>query len=323
MTKTYLHDKFLSIILKYNNLSKPLSILLAVSGGKDSLCLIKLIEDFNNIYNYFDTIQYIYIDHQWRNDSKQNIQHLLNYIDITNNQIYIYQISKVHMSESTIRKIRYQIILKHATKYKIRFIFTGHNQTDQLETFLLNLIRGTGVEGLSSLPFIRHIKNYIQIIRPLINIRTGDISWFCHKFNLPVWSDKTNYYYSNYRNRIRYELLPYLKEYFSPKIEYNIINFLKLSSIENEYIKQNAIKLYISSRHSYYLAIHYKTIKDQHLALQKRVLNIFFYYNFNKFLNGNIINQLTQYLHRKNEIEVSIIWEDLKIRIYRYWIYIQ
>nr|YP_010196921.1 tRNAIle-lysidine synthetase [Crassiphycus corneus]UAD84725.1 tRNAIle-lysidine synthetase [Crassiphycus corneus] len=323
MTTTYLHDKFLSIILNCKSLSKPISILIAVSGGKDSLCLIKLIEDFNHIHNYFCNIQYIYIDHQWRADSKKNIQHLLNCIDITNNDIYIYQILKVDMSESTIRQIRYQIILKHAIEYKTQLIFTGHNQTDQLETFLLNLIRGTGLEGLSSLPFTRRIKNNIQIIRPLIHISIGDILWFCHKFNLPVWSDKTNYYYSNSRNRIRYELLPYLKEYFSPKIECNIINLLKLSSIENEYMKQNAIKLYIHSRHSYYLAIRYKTIKNQHLALQRRVLNIFFYYNFNKCLDNNIINQLIESIHAQNQEKIIIIWEDLTINVYKNWMYVQ
>nr|UAD84112.1 tRNAIle-lysidine synthetase [Gracilaria changii] len=322
-TKTYIYNKFLSIILKFCNLTKPLSILIAISGGKDSLCLVKLIEDFNNIHNYFDTVQYIYVDHQWRNDSKQNIQHLLNYIDTTKNKIHIYQIQQINMSESSVRKIRYQIIVKHAIKHKTKFIFTAHNQTDQLETFLLNLIRGTGLEGLSSLPFARQINNYIKIIRPLIDIKTGDISWFCHKFNLPIWSDKTNYYYSNYRNRIRYELFPYLKQYFSPKIEYNIINFLQLASIENEYIKQNAIKLYLTSRHSYYLAINYRIIKNQHLTLKRRVLNIFFYYNFNKCLNIDVINQIIQYLNSQNKTEVSIIWKRLKIIIHNNWIYIK
>nr|YP_009346925.1 tRNA(Ile)-lysidine synthase [Gracilaria firma]APR74460.1 tRNA(Ile)-lysidine synthase [Gracilaria firma] len=322
-TKTYIYNQFLNIVLRFCNSTKPFSILIAISGGKDSLCLVKLIEDFNNIHNYFETVQYIYIDHQWRNDSKQNIQHLLNYIDTTKNEIHIYQIRQIQMSESSVRKIRYQIMVKHATKHKAKFIFTAHNQTDQLETFLLNLVRGTGLEGLSSLPFARQINNYIKIIRPLIDIETGDISWFCHKFNLPIWSDKTNYYYSNYRNRIRYELFPYLKQYFSPNIEYNIINFLKLTSIENEYIKQNAIKLYIASRHSYYLAINYRTIKNQHLTLQRRVLNIFFYYNFNKCLNIDMINQIIQYLNSENKIKVNIIWKRLNISIHNNWIYIK
>nr|YP_010197531.1 tRNAIle-lysidine synthetase [Gracilaria flabelliformis subsp. simplex]UAD85947.1 tRNAIle-lysidine synthetase [Gracilaria flabelliformis subsp. simplex] len=323
MTATYLHDKFINIILKCQQLSKPISILIALSGGKDSLCLIKLVEDFNHLYNYFNNIEYIYIDHQWRDDSRKNIKHLLNYTNITNNNTYVYQIHRIHMSESTIRRIRYQIIIQHAIKNKIQIIFTGHNQTDQLETFLLNLIRGTGLEGLSSLPFIRQIKHYIKIIRPLIKMNTGDILWFCHKFNLPIWSDKTNLYYSNYRNRIRYELLPYLKAYFCPKIEHNIINFLNLSSIENEYIKQNAIKLYFTSRHSYYIAINYKIIKDQHLALKRRILYLFFYYNFNKHLNHNILNQLIEYMNIKHKRKLRIMWERLKINIYKNWIYIQ
>nr|YP_010198730.1 tRNAIle-lysidine synthetase [Gracilaria tikvahiae]UAD87963.1 tRNAIle-lysidine synthetase [Gracilaria tikvahiae]UAD88166.1 tRNAIle-lysidine synthetase [Gracilaria tikvahiae] len=323
MTTTYLHDKFISIILKCQQLSKPISILIALSGGKDSLCLIKLVEDFNNLYNYFHKIEYIYIDHQWRNDSRKHIKHLLNYTNTTSNNTYVYQIHMIHMSESTIRRIRYQIIIQHAIKNKTQIIFTGHNETDQLETFLLNLVRGTGLEGLSSLPLIRQIKHYIQIIRPLIKMNTGDILWFCHKFNLPLWSDKTNFYYSNCRNRIRYELLPYLKAYFCPKTEYNIINFLNLSSIENEYIKQNAIKLYITSRHSYYIAINYKFIKDQHLALKRRTLYLFFYYNFNKYLNNNISNQLLEYMYIKHQRKARIIWEQLRITIYKNWIYVQ
>uniref|UniRef100_A0AAU7YNX4 tRNA(Ile)-lysidine synthase, chloroplastic n=1 Tax=Gracilaria hainanensis TaxID=2871843 RepID=A0AAU7YNX4_9FLOR len=323
MTITYLHNKFLSTILRCQNLSKPISILIAISGGKDSLCLIKLVEDFNNIYHYFHNIEYIYVDHQWRTDSQKNIKHLLNYTNITNNNTYVYQIHTINMSESSVRKIRYQTILQHAIKHKTQIIFTGHNQTDQLETFLLNLIRGTGLEGINSLPFTRQIKNCIQIMRPLLTMNTGEILWFCHKFNLPIWSDKTNFYYSNHRNRIRYELLPYLKEYFCPKIEKNIINFLKLASIENEYIKQNAIKLYITSRHSHHIAINYKIIKYQHLALKRRILYLFFYYNFNKYVNKNILNRLIRYIQIKNKRKISIIWEKLRINIYKSWIYIQ
>nr|YP_063699.1 conserved hypothetical plastid protein [Gracilaria tenuistipitata var. liui]Q6B8L1.1 RecName: Full=tRNA(Ile)-lysidine synthase, chloroplastic; AltName: Full=tRNA(Ile)-2-lysyl-cytidine synthase; AltName: Full=tRNA(Ile)-lysidine synthetase [Gracilaria tenuistipitata var. liui]AAT79774.1 conserved hypothetical plastid protein [Gracilaria tenuistipitata var. liui] len=320
MTYTYLHNKFLSIIPKYKNLIKPLSILIALSGGKDSLCLVKLIEDFNNTYNHFSRIEYIYIDHQWRSDSKQNIKHLLNYISITNNNTYIYQINKMEISEANMRNIRYQAIVRHAIQNSHDIIVTGHNQTDQVETFLLNLMRGTGLEGLSSLPYIRKITDQIQVIRPLIHINTGDVLWFCRKFNLPIWSDKTNFYYTNFRNRIRYELLPYLKEYFHPKIESNIINFLSLSSIENEYIKQNSIKLYLASRHSHYIAINYKIIKNQHLALQKRVLNIFFYHNFNKYVNSHILNQL---IKMKYQRKLTIVWETLRIKIYKNWIYIQ
>nr|YP_009244514.1 tRNA(Ile)-lysidine synthase [Agarophyton chilense]AMK96756.1 tRNA(Ile)-lysidine synthase [Agarophyton chilense]ASP44651.1 tRNA(Ile)-lysidine synthase [Agarophyton chilense]UAD84315.1 tRNAIle-lysidine synthetase [Agarophyton chilense] len=320
MTNTYLHNKFISIMLKYKDLIKPLSILIALSGGKDSLCLIRLIEDFNNKYDYFTKVEYIYIDHQWRSDSKQNIEHLLNYISITNNHTYIYQISKIGTSESTMRNMRYQTIVKHAIQNRHQIIMTGHNQTDQIETFLLNLIRGTGLEGLSSLPYMRKITDQIQVIRPMIQINTGDILWFCRKFNLPIWSDKTNFYYTNCRNRIRYELVPYLKEYFNPKIESNIINFLHLSSTENEYIKQNSIKLYLASRHSRYIAINYRIIKNQHLALQKRVLNIFFYYNFNKYLSTHIFNQLTTFKYQK---KLTIVWETLKIKVYKNWIYIQ
>nr|YP_009509222.1 tRNAIle-lysidine synthetase [Gracilaria vermiculophylla]AXI96872.1 tRNAIle-lysidine synthetase [Gracilaria vermiculophylla]WDZ67920.1 tRNAIle-lysidine synthetase [Gracilaria vermiculophylla] len=317
---TYLHDKFLSIILKYIKLIKPVSILIALSGGKDSLCLIKLIEDFNNTYHHFNKIEYIYIDHQWRSDSKNNIKHLLNYLGLSNHYLYIYQIHTIDISESKIRQIRYQIMLRHAIQNKQEIILTGHNQTDQVETFLLNLIRGTGPEGLNSLLSERKVKDKVQLIRPLIHIKTGEILWFCRKFNLPIWSDKTNYFYINSRNRVRNELLPYLKQYFNPRIEYSIINFLNICSIENEYIKQNSIKLYLTSRHSYYIALNWSIIANQHLALQKRVLHIFFYHNFNKYLNNYILEKLLKITYLK---KIVIIWENLKINIYKNWIYIQ
>nr|YP_009731984.1 tRNA(Ile)-lysidine synthase [Gracilaria edulis]QHS70486.1 tRNA(Ile)-lysidine synthase [Gracilaria edulis] len=322
MKITYLHNKFFKIMLDCKKLIKNLPILIAISGGKDSLCLIKLIEDFNNIYNCFHYLEFIYVDHQWRSDSKQNIKHLINYINKTKSQTYIYQINTIDISESVMRQIRYQIILTHAIRNKKQIIFTAHNQTDQIETFLLNLLRGTGPEGLNSLPLIRRTTNCIQIIRPLIKFHKEDILWFCYKLHLPIWSDKTNYFYTNYRNRIRNELLPYLKQYFSSTIEKNITHFLSLSATENEYIKQNAMKLYITSRHRYYIAINLKIIKDQHLTLQRRVINIFFYYNFNKYLNQQTSYQLIKYLNLGNIKKRTVILEKLVINIDKNWIYI-
>nr|QOS04672.1 tRNA-Ile-lysidine synthase [Sarcopeltis skottsbergii] len=318
---TYLHKNFYSYINRILNFSQSSSILIAVSGGQDSLCLIKLIQDFVNKYQRQINISYIYIDHQWKADSKQQIKHLINLLNIKQTTVSIYQIREIPNSELEARNIRYKIIIQHAMKYNYSVIMTGHTNTDQIETFLLQLIRGNGIDAVTSLNKHRLLHNHLRIIRPLINFKRSDITWFCRKFTLPIWSDISNYEYNISRNRLRNELLPYLNKYFVFNIEKQINYFLRISDIENEYIRQNAIKLYLKSRHKTNIALNYRIIKQQHQALQVRVLQIFIYHNFNKTLNRSILNRLL-ILIKKNKNNTYILkWKNLHFKINLNWLY--
>nr|WCH58109.1 lysidine synthase [Cystoclonium purpureum f. stellatum] len=273
---TYLHRKFYHKINKFLINHSTNAILIAISGGQDSLCLIKLVEDFNKRYNLILKITYIYIDHQWKKDSQKQINHLTNIIKTTNQNIIIYQIKNIFKSEIKARQTRYQILLKHALKYKYSSIITAHTKTDKAETFIQQIIRGTSLNGITSFNEQRKLHKNLYMQRPLLDFTRYEINWFCRKFKLPIWSDITNYEYKIPRNRLRNELIPYINRYFTTNIEAKINNFLNISNLENEYIKQNAIKLYLQSRHEINIALNYKLIHKQHIALQKRTLQIFF-----------------------------------------------
>lgn len=319
---TYLHHNFYSYINKILDFSQSSSILIAISGGQDSLCLIQLIQDIINKYELTVKIGYIYVDHQWKTDSKKQIKHLINLLKIKQATISIYQIKEIPNSELAARNIRYKIIIQHAITYNYSIIMTGHTNTDQIETFLLQLIRGNGIDAATSLNKYRILNNHLQIVRPLINFSRSDITWFCRKFKLPIWSDISNYEYNINRNRLRNELLPYLNKYFIFNIEKQINYFLNISDVENEYIKQNAIKLYLKSRHETNLALNYWIIKQQHKALQVRVLQIFIYHNFNKKLTKNILNKLLNII-QNNKKNVHILkWKNLNFRININWLYL-
>nr|YP_008144718.1 tRNA(Ile)-lysidine synthase [Grateloupia taiwanensis]AGO19924.1 tRNA(Ile)-lysidine synthase [Grateloupia taiwanensis] len=316
---TYLHQKFNKQIKRIQPLG---NILVAISGGQDSLCLIKLIEDFKQKQNFSGTIEYIYIDHQWREDSKQQVKHLINYIHKQSIKIAVYEIKKIIYSELEARQIRYQIIIKHAISNDYSTLLTAHTETDRIETFFQQLIRGTSLDGVTSLKYYRQLKPNLKLVRPLISIYRKDINWFCRKFCLPIWSDNTNYQYSITRNRLRYELLPYLKQYFMLNIENNISKFINISNQDNEYIKQNAIKLYLISRHKTNIALNYLLIRKQHYAIQARTLEIFFYHHFNKPLHYNTLIQIIN-LMQKEPIDHQILkWHHLIINIHNNWIYI-
>lgn len=303
--------------------SKLSSVIIAISGGQDSICLIQLIDNFMQNYHQLQQVEYIYIDHQWKQDSKKQIKHLINYILNTGNHLCIYQINNILLSEGKARKHRYHIILHHAIKYKYQAIITAHTKTDRIETFFQNLIKGTSIDGATSLTISRKLSNKLYILRPLIDINRENIAWFCRKHSLPIWSDLTNYYLYIKRNRIRYELIPYLNNYFNDKVNDNLIHFLNRSNQDNEYLKQNTLKLYINSRHHKYIALNYKLIIAQHYALQSRILQLFFYHNFNLLITNITISQLIQIFYKNNTSIKIVQWKNLKIYLNNIWIYVR
>ena len=285
---TFSHKKFKNNCEEYIGTKDKL--LVAISSGQDSLCLMQLINDCINKQSY--NIQAIYIDHQWKKDSFHHTQHIVNIVKAKNIPISIYEIKSLAISENIARRIRYKTFIKHAIQEKCPVVMTGHHDNDQIETFLYNIIRGTSISGISNLTLFKKLNKKVAILRPLINFSKYEISWFCRLFHLPIWSDMTNYNFSMRRNRIRHELIPYLQNYFNPQIKQSIAKFINLCAQENEYIKENTIKLYILITHKRIISLNLSKLKKQHRVLKKRVIKLFFYYHFNKQINNYLINKI-------------------------------
>nr|QCI07338.1 tRNA Ile-lysidine synthetase [Leiomenia cribrosa] len=316
-----LQNKFYTNIKNLKKNHQLNNILVALSGGQDSLCLIKLIQNFKKKYKPLLKIHYIYIDHQWKIDSKKQVEHIINLIRNSEN-ISIYQIPNITQSENKARQLRYQIIIQHAIKYKYPIIITAHTETDKIETFLQQIIRGTSIDGATSMKNYRILNPKIHLWRPLLNFTRADIKYFCRQLCLPIWSDITNYNFSINRNRLRYEFIPYLNKYFCNNIEKKINAFLEISDLENEYIKQNAIKLYLISRHKYNIAINYSLLKKQHKGLFARTLQIFFYHNINKCLTHKNINNIMTTIE-KIDNKITIIKDNnIIIKLENNWLYL-
>nr|YP_009122259.1 tRNA(Ile)-lysidine synthase [Vertebrata lanosa]AJH66017.1 tRNA(Ile)-lysidine synthase [Vertebrata lanosa] len=300
------------------------SILVALSGGQDSILLIKILENLNAFYKKELKISYIHIDHQWKNDSNKQIKHIVNYIKSIHKKVVIYQIYQTNISENECRKQRYYILKQHAIKYKYKLIITGHNKTDKIETFLQSIHRGSGIEGLTSLTIHNRIDSQVFILRPLLSIDKENIYWLCKKLHLPIWSDSTNYIYQIRRNRIRYELLPYLKNFLNDKVKDNIISLVKHYHYENEYIKQNIIKLYLKSKHELRIAINHKLISKHNFNLQIRTIQMFYLHNFQlNFDSKKIIKIITRI--NKNFHKIKIILEDAGFihTLNKTWLYVE
>nr|YP_009394071.1 tRNA Ile-lysidine synthetase [Rhodomela confervoides]ARW62633.1 tRNA Ile-lysidine synthetase [Rhodomela confervoides] len=301
------------------------SILLAISGGQDSICLIKLVNEMKkkNTFSKKLQVSYIYIDHQWKNNSREQIRHVVNYIRSIKEFIEIYQIKKVLISENDCRTHRYHIICQHAIKYKYQLIITGHNQTDKIETFLQNMMRGSGIEGLTSLTLKTKLYENKFLFRPLVNIKREMIYWLCKKFCLPIWSDSTNYIYQIQRNRLRNELLPYIKKYFHNNVENNIKYLLKNYYYDNEYIKQSTIKLYLKIRHNRNLGIKYTEVIKQNFALQLRIIQLFCFHNLQFHLEHKQIIKIIEKINENFLTSCTITQHNFFLfQVHKEWLYI-
>lgn len=314
--KTFLHKKFkLNIKNLVTNKNK---LLVAISSGQDSLCLLKLMHDCFREKSI--NIETIYIDHQWKKDSVKHIKHISNISQALKISINIYQTKNLLLSENEARKARYKIFIQHTIKNNCTNIVTGHNSNDQIETFLQNLFRGSSLNGTTSFTTQKNINHRISIIRPLINFTKTEIQWFCRLFCLPVWSDITNYNYYIRRNRLRHELIPYLKNYFNADIEFAISDFVELCREDNEYLRENSLKLYLASAHSTLAGINLRLLKKQHYALQKRVIQLYFNYHFNQQINTKL-TELILKSNKANKVPLTIYIKNLTIKYYSGWLY--
>ncbi|MFM2061383.1 MAG: tRNA lysidine(34) synthetase TilS [Cyanobacteriota bacterium] len=248
-------------------------LLVAVSGGQDSLCLIKLLLDLQPKWEW--SLAVAHCDHRWRADSQANADHVQHLAQTWNLPFYLETATNPVNSEATARSWRYQVLTNIAQTYNYQYIITGHTASDRAETLLYNLMRGTGADGLQALTWQRPLTENITLVRPLLELTRAQTGKFCQDFNLPIWEDSTNQNLQYARNRIRNQLLPYLQQNFNPQVESHLAQTAELLQAEVEYLEQNAHQLRLEASakgEKGDLRINRHLLQKQPLALQRRVM---------------------------------------------------
>ena len=196
------------------------TLLLAVSGGQDSMALLKLITDLKRLYRW--KIEIWHGDHQWHNKSEKIKAELKLWCDDQKISFHSNKANKVEIdNEEKARNWRYKNLLikaKMLTAINMDFpckrILTGHTATDRAETIIMNLARGTDLIGLSTLREQRALEQNLDLVRPLLIFNRDETLEICKEFNLPVWIDPSNENINLTRNRIRKEILPTLNSIY-------------------------------------------------------------------------------------------------------------
>ena len=262
-----LHQK----LRQENLLPKQANILIALSGGQDSLCLSQLLLDLQPKWQW--NIAIAHCDHNWSTD----VGIAVHVEKIVTNWLIPFYLEKAHHlqeTEAAARKWRYQALIEIAESNNFNYIVTGHTKSDRAETFLYNLIRGAGADGLSSLYWRRNLTGNIQLVRPLLNFTRSETKEVCQQFDLPIWVDAANSNLKYARNRIRQHLIPYLQANFNPQLENSLVQTAELLRAETAYLEAQATEL-LATISSDNKQLNRLKLKQIPLALQRRIVRQF------------------------------------------------
>ena len=242
-------DRVFNTIKKFNLTENGDRIVLGVSGGPDSICMLNILNDIRNdkkLHMEFDIIV-AHVNHMIREEAKDDekfVEDFCKKIDVPfySKSIDVQKIANTNKigTEEAGRNERYKFFDDVMKKSNANKIAIAHNKNDKIETIIMNALRGSGIAGLKG---IEPIKNN-KYIRPLIECERKDIEEYCAKNNIDARIDKTNFENVYTRNKIRNIVIPFIKEEFNPNIIQTIDRLSDLIKEEDEYLEKTVENKY-------------------------------------------------------------------------------
>lgn len=264
------------MIKKYNMINKNDKIIVGVSGGADSLCLLHLLKALSEAYPF--EITAVHVNHGIRgkeaDDDENFVRNLCIQWGIPFKAYHVdikEEAKRRKLSEEeTGRKIRYEIFESLRKELAADKIAVAHNMNDQAETVLMQLFRGTGMRGLAGIPPIRD-----NIIRPLLGFSREEIENYCRTNQIAFRQDSTNVLNIYTRNKIRNKIIPLIKEDFNPNIIENLFNLSNLLREEDAYLEgiaEEAFQRCLKEKNSDSIVLDNNLFGTYNIVIQRRIL---------------------------------------------------
>ncbi len=285
------------------------NLLIAVSGGQDSMALLNLINDMKKQHDW--VVNVWHGDHQWHEKSEKYALALKSYCSKKNITFFFDQGNKKTISsEEKARDWRYKKLSERANQLFVEnqkeidiYLLTGHTNTDNAETFLLNLARGSNYAGLSYIDKKRLLDHHIYLIRPLLIFSREDTKKFCHLQNIPIWEDPTNHDLTIKRNLVRGKIIPILETMY-PGCSKRINSFAeKMSNYKNE--QNDLSKLaYLSCEGE--IGVKRKLLNSLCIEARCTILNTFLKKNCTKQLSSKNLTHLASSIFEKDKGKIDL-----------------
>ena len=230
-------EEVFETIKKYNMIEENDSIVVAVSGGPDSMSLLSVLIKLKQKMNI--TLVVAHVNHMIRAVADSETEYVKKFCHDNGIDCFVKKVDVVKLAEQQKisteeagRNIRYDFFEEIFEKINANKIAIAHNKNDNAETVLMNIMRGSGVTGLKGIEPVRANK----FIRPLIECDRKSIEQYCINQNLNPKFDESNKENIYTRNKVRNLLIPYIEKEFNPNIIESINRLSNLATQENEYI---------------------------------------------------------------------------------------
>lgn len=239
-------DTILNTVNKYKLIDPNDIVVVAVSGGPDSMCLLDNLFYLREQLK-IEKIVVAHLNHMIREEAKSETEYVEDYCKRHNIEFYVKYMDILRKAEEQKigteeagRNERYSFFDEVAQKVNANKIAIAHNSNDNAETVLMHLLRGSGVSGLGGIKPYREGK----FIRPLIKCKRNEIEQYCVDNKLYPKYDKSNNDNTYTRNRIRNELIPYIQKGFNPNIIETMDRLSELVLDEEEYMEKTTNKAF-------------------------------------------------------------------------------
>lgn len=229
-----------SFLKKYELLDAEKTFVVGFSGGYDSMCMLDVLNRISQKVPF--KLIALHLNHNWRGmESQIEQENCENYCKNNNIEFYSEILpDNVPKTETAAREQRQEFFKKYYKKFNADGLFLAHTKSDNTETILYRLTKGTGVKGLCGI-LEKSKLDFCDVYRPLMEFSRQDIMRYCHNNKLVPNNDSSNFNTKYARNFLRHQIISELKT-INPKIDDVILNLSKIAISE-----QNIIKEYMSN----------------------------------------------------------------------------
>lgn len=229
------------LIEEYRLLVSGDRVLISHSGGMDSTVLLAILYILREEYQL--DLKVFHLNHLFRQESARKdaefVEEMASSLGIPCT-IRVFDVPRYCQergvgAQEGARTIRYELLNRVAEEVGANRIALGHHAGDQAETVLLNLLRGSGVEGLKGMEPLQGI-----YIRPLLHVTRQEIAAYCKKEGLPYREDPSNKKEIYLRNRLRLDLIPFIEENYATRFQEALVRMSTIVRDENTFIHDEA-----------------------------------------------------------------------------------
>ncbi|MEA3442225.1 MAG: tRNA lysidine(34) synthetase TilS [Chloroflexota bacterium] len=287
-----LESRLIDFIQQHNLISPGETVVVGVSGGADSICLLCLLDKWRNKLDI--KLHIAHLNHGLRGiESEADATYVADLassfsipITIDKQDVVAYKAQKKCSLEEAARELRYAFFAKVAEKTGARRVAIGHTKDDQVETILMHILRGAGTSGLRGLelcsPMVygkgvlsRGKQNNLLVIRPLLDITRVETLNYCHEYRLNPRTDSSNLSLSFFRNRLRLELLPMLRKY-NPNVDGALLRLAEIAAEDNSFVEQQALQIWdkVAEQENGVIYLDKGEISTLSVALQRQLIKL-------------------------------------------------